>query len=103
MSTMSRAPSVNARMAALASMPREGRVQRIVRRTFIANDYRPLRIGDLLPRCYPKLRKYPCWCRWSVRRALLRYALPLGRSSTGRGLPVIWAPRDATYMQHGNK
>ncbi len=97
---MSRSPSINARMAAIASMPREGRVMRIVRRSFIANDYRPLRIGDLLPRCYPKLRTYPCWCRWNVRRALLRYAVPLGRSSTGRGLPVIWRPKPM-IQRHG--
>jgi len=74
-------------------MPREGRVMRQTRRAFVAAGGKPLRIGDVLPWIYPQLDRFKHWHRWSARRALLRYAVPIGRSETGRGLPVIWAPR----------
>src|SRR5262245_24827918 len=78
--------------SAIASMPREGRVMRQVRRAFVAAG-KPLCIGDVLPWIYPQLDRFKHWHRWSARRALLRYAVPIGHSETGRGLPVIWAPR----------
>jgi hypothetical protein len=46
-----------------------------------------------MPWIYPQLDRFKHWHRWSARRALMRYAVPIGRSETGRGLPVIWAPR----------
>ena len=83
-----------ARQSFVASMPREGRVMRQVRRAFTAaGGNKPLCIGDVLPWIYPQLDRFKHWHRWSARRALLRYAVPIGRSSKGRGLPVIWAPR----------
>lgn len=82
-----------ARQSFVASMPREGRVMRQVRRAFSATDNKPLCIGDVLPWIYPQLDRFKHWHRWSARRALLRYAMPIGRSETRRGLPVIWAIR----------
>ena len=75
----------------IASRPREGRIQRQIRRAFIARA-RPLTMSELLPWAYPKLDHFKHWHRWSVRRALLRYAVPIGRSTKGRGLPGIWRP-----------
>ena len=65
---------------------------RQVRRCFIARGAKSLCVGDLLPWVYPQLDQFKHWHRWSVRRALLRYAKPLGRGQT-RGLSVIWAIR----------
>jgi hypothetical protein len=70
-------------------MPREGRVMRQVRRAFIAAGGEPLCIGDVLPWVYPRVDRFEHWRRWSVRRALLRYAVPIGRSG-GSGRPVVW-------------
>jgi hypothetical protein len=52
---------------------------RQVRRCFIANDGKPRCAADLLRWAYPELDHYKHWHRWSVRRALLRYAVPIGR------------------------
>lgn len=79
----------------IAAQPREGRVQRAVRRCFIADGGKPRCSADFLRWAYPKLDNYQGWQRWSVRRALLKYAVPVGRSS-GRGRSVIWIPRTPT-------
>jgi len=81
-----------AREAFNASLPREGRVMRQIRRCFVVADGRPLCVGDLLPRVYPHLDRYKHWHRWSCRRALLRYAVPVGRADA-QGRPIIWAPK----------
>jgi hypothetical protein len=87
-----RNPPTRAYMLAIASGPREGRVMRQVRRAFVANGGKPLRSTDFLAWAYPQLERFKDWHRWSCRRALLHYAVPIGRSR-GRGSPVIWAPR----------
>jgi hypothetical protein len=78
-------------MTVIASLPREGRVMRQVRRCFVARGAKPLCVGDLLPWVYPRLTLAQHWHRWSIRRALLRYAVPIGRRDT-QGRPVIWRP-----------
>ena len=78
-------------MLVIASLPREGRVMRQVRRAFVAAGMKPLRSVDVLPWAFPHLDRFKDWHRWSCRRALLRYATPIGRSR-GRGSPVIWSP-----------
>jgi hypothetical protein len=83
-----------ARLSFIASLPREGRVMRQVRRRFIAAGGKALSTSQILKWVYPDLDRFKHWHRWSARRALLRYAVPIGRSSTGRGLPVIWMPRN---------
>jgi len=80
-----------ARMAVIASLPREGRVMRQVRRSFVAAGGKPLSTSQIMPWAYPELARFKYWHRWSVRRALMRYATPLGRSDS-RGRPVVWHP-----------
>jgi hypothetical protein len=75
---------------AIAAVEREGRIQKQIRRRFVAAGGKPLRSPDFLPWAYPKLSKYQGWHRWSVRRALLKYAIPIGRS----GHATLWAPRN---------
>lgn len=80
-----------ARQSFIASHPREGRVARQVRRAFVANSGRPLLMSEIWPWAYPRIKQAKHWHRWSVRRALLKIAKPIGRSSVGRGAPGIWA------------
>jgi len=63
---------------------------RQVRRAFIANGGRPMTMSELWPWAFPGLEQAKHWHRWSVRRALLRLAKPMGRSARGRGLPGVW-------------
>jgi hypothetical protein len=81
----------------IASDSRLGRIKRQVRRAFIANNGRPLTTGELLPLCYPRLKRFDDWHRWSVRRALLQLAERVGRRM-GRGLPFLWAPKSAAML-----
>jgi hypothetical protein len=97
-----RAHPDRARMAVIAALPREGRVMRQIRRRFIAGGGKPLCVGDLLPWVYPELTRWHHWHRSNCRRALVRYAIPIGRSRK-QGTPIIWAPRprntDATWKK----
>jgi hypothetical protein len=68
-----------------------GRVQRQVRRAFVASNGRPLQIGDLLARCYPGTTDHPVWHRTNVHRALPKFAVSLGRTNA-QGRPIMWAP-----------
>jgi hypothetical protein len=82
-----------ARQSFIASKPRLGRIQLQVRRAFVSSSGRPLQISDLLPRVYPRLTQFESWHRWSIRRALLRVAVSLGRIPSRRGRPNLWAPK----------
>ena len=65
---------------------------RQVRRCFIAGNGKPRTMSELVRWAYPGLEHFKHWHRWSVRRALLRYAECIGRSSRGVGRPGIWRP-----------
>jgi hypothetical protein len=91
------------RMIVIAALPREGRLARQIRRAFVAAGGKPRCMGELLRWAYPALDRFEHWHRGNVRRVLPRYAEPVGRSSRGRGLPVIWAPLDATCRNMTNK
>jgi hypothetical protein len=78
-----------ARQSFDASAPREGRVMRAVRYCFIAGNGRPRSMAELVAYAYPKLKHYECWHRWSVRRAVIKTAKPIGRAG-GIGRPGIW-------------
>ena len=65
---------------------RLGRVQKQIKRAFIASGGKPLRIADLLPRCYPAVRGFKLWHRTNVHRAIDKVARPIGRDGKG----VIW-------------
>lgn len=89
---MRRGGSIDKALAAFnPSLPRVGRVERQVKRAFIANDFRPLTMSEIWPRVYPGIKRAKHWHRWDVRQALLKIAKPIGRSPTGRGRPGIWA------------
>lgn len=61
-----------------------GRVQRQVRRAFIASGGRPLPTPEVARRCYPRAVKLEHWQRKNVRRALWKFAVPIGRGRQGR-------------------
>lgn len=75
---MARTPSIRQQMTVIASQPREGRVMRTGVWRYGQQNIAAL-VGDLLPWIYPWLDHFEHWHRWSARRALLRYAIPLGR------------------------
>ena len=75
---MKRSRSDRARMLVIAALPREGRVQRAIRRCFIAGNGRPRSSADFLRWAYPKLD-----------HAQVRH---FGRGP-GRGRPVIWVAK----------
>jgi|RhiMetStandDraft_8_1073273.scaffolds.fasta_scaffold18549_1 hypothetical protein len=74
-----------------------GRLRRCVKRAFILSDGQPLTIGQILPRAYPRLRRYPRGHRWALVRALLRGAVVIGRTRFGRGRPNLWVPIGCQY------
>ena len=91
--------------SANASQPRLGRIKRQVRRAFIANDDRPLTARDLLAWCYPRLKRFLHWHRWSLRRVLVIEGRKVGRLPNKQGRPFLWTlghtenPRDAAVRK----
>jgi hypothetical protein len=72
---------------------RVGRVQRQIRRAFIANNGQPLTTNVLMRWAYPQLRKPFHWCYRQLWEAAERYATRIGRSKTGSGRPWLWVPK----------
>ncbi len=88
-----RSPSKNgASLSVGGKSARVGRVQRQVRRAFIATNGRPIQIGDLLPRAFPQAKTYARWMRKSVQRAIPKFGVSLGRINA-RGRPSLYAPK----------
>ena len=85
------------RLRAIASQKRLGRIRGAVRRAFILSNDQPICVGDFLKRAYPRLKRFQAWHRWSVRRALLRDAVVIGRKRFGSGRANLWAPRPRIY------
>jgi hypothetical protein len=77
---------------------RVGRIQRQVRRAFVASSGAPLEISALLASCYPRLAKFKHGHRKSVHRALKRFAVSLGRLPHVQGRPALWAPKSACLL-----
>jgi hypothetical protein len=68
------------RMRVIASLPREGRVERQARRAFVSNGARPLSMSELREWCYCG-RKRQHWFYINIKRALRRLgARRIGRS-----------------------
>lgn len=73
-------------MTVIAALPREGRIQRQIRRAFIAKA-RPLSMTELRQWCFAG-RERQHWHYWSITRALRA----LGARSLGRcGRAGLWA------------
>ena len=68
-----------------AGKPRLGRVQRQVRRAFVAAGAQPLTIAELLPFCFPRADSYARWMRWSVLGP--RPSLPSLRAALSKAGP----------------
>jgi hypothetical protein len=90
---MPRHRASSAYLSLIASQPRWGRVRVAVRRAFVVSNGRPICVGDVLVRAYPRLGRFKHWHRWSARRALLQVAVVVGRSRYGRGRPNLWVPK----------
>jgi hypothetical protein len=69
----------NGDMPVIAALPREGRIQRQVRRAFVAHSGQPLRTRDLLAWAFPAQPRQH-WHYWSIYRAAVRYATKVGRA-----------------------
>ena len=85
---MSVAPTRTSRKAYVPIPPknhgyRVGRVQRQIRRAFIASNGQPLSTSTLIRWCFPKLKTLPSWHYKSVRVAAARFAKRVGRSENG--------------------
>jgi hypothetical protein len=70
----------------------EGRIQRQLRRAFIASGGSPLCIADLLTWCYPRAGRHPRWHRHRIHDALPRWAISLDRLDHRPGRPILWGP-----------
>jgi hypothetical protein len=69
-----------------------GRLQKMVRRELIIRAGKPATTVDFMKRAFPRLDHYARWNYRAVRRAALRFAIPVGRSSCGKGRAVVWVP-----------
>jgi hypothetical protein len=82
--------SRRAYLALIAGLKRRGRIIVALRRALIVADGRPIVVGDVLPRAFPKHRgRYLRWQRWSCQRALMQEAQVIGRSRYGKGRPNL--------------
>jgi hypothetical protein len=57
-------------------MNRIGRLQKLIRRMLIAANGKPVRVGDVLRRCYPGTTNYT-WHYLSLHRARGGFAVPV--------------------------
>jgi hypothetical protein len=69
-------------------------LQRRVWRAFLVRPGQLVSTTELLPRVFPRVRTYQAWHWNSVRRAARRFAVPVRRSSSGRGRPLLWRAKD---------
>jgi hypothetical protein len=78
-----------AKPSVIGSAERHGRIFRQARRCLIAADNRPVSTSDALAWIYPRLKSFEAWHYRKARRALARYATPIGRGA-GSGRPLVW-------------
>ena len=67
---------------------RVGRVERQVRRAFIASHGQPLLTADLMHWAFPRATRYEPWRYWSVHRAAKKFAIKVRRWDKGN----LWVP-----------
>src|SRR5262249_55959456 len=73
--------------AIIAGKHRVGRVQLQCRRALVAHQGGPVVISEFLPWAFPRADSHARWMRWSVHRALPKFAVPTGRYAL-QGRPV---------------
>ena len=71
-----------------------GRVQRRVRRAFIATDKPVLSTSQIVEWSHPRPGTDWHHARRSVRRVCERYCVRVGRSDSGSGRAILWRLRD---------
>src|SRR5262245_35064830 len=79
--------------AIIAGKHRVGRVQRQTKRALVAHNGGPVLISEFLRWAFPSADSYARWMRWSVHRALPKFALPVGRCASQQGRPMQWIAR----------
>lgn len=72
---------------------RIGRVQRQVKRAFLAGNGRPMTTADLARWCYPRVKRYRDWHYRNVRRAAEHWAERIAPGRGGQGHSVTWRPK----------
>src|SRR5262245_32148733 len=80
-------------VAIIAGKHRVGRVQSQCKRALLAHNGGPVLISEFLRWAFPRADSYARWMRWSVHRALPKFAVPTGRYASLRGRPVAWIAR----------
>jgi hypothetical protein len=70
---------------------RVGKLQRATRRALAYADGEAI-TGDILRHAFPRLMRFEPWRYQDARRAAVRFAIRVGRS-TGKGRPAMWVPR----------
>jgi hypothetical protein len=70
---------------------RVGKLQRATRRAFAYSNGEVITTADILRHAFPRLTRFEPWRYQDARRAALRFAVRVGRSS-GKGRPVVWRP-----------
>src|SRR5262249_44988617 len=83
----------------LGKTPRIGRIQRAVRRGFIASQGEPLSTSQLVARAYPRLKAFAIWQYAQVREAAGKWCERVGMVNGRKGRAILWAPKrdmDAT-------
>jgi hypothetical protein len=70
-----------------------GRVQRQVRRAFIASNGRALTTAQLARWCYARGGRLQPWHYRNIKQAARRWAIQIDRCRGGRGHAVTWQPR----------
>ena len=79
--------------AIIAGKHRVGRVQLQCKRALVAHNGGPVVISEFLRWAFPRADSYARWMRWSVHRALPKFAAPAGRCESLQGRPMLWIAR----------
>ena len=75
---------------------RVGRVQRAAQRELIAADGEPVTTTEIMRRAYPRLTTFPDWLNSQARLSATRFAISVGRSTSGSGRPRLWKLKPPT-------
>jgi hypothetical protein len=84
----------NLRKKPRAPAQNRGRVQRAIKRAFIASGAEVLSSSEIYSWTHPRLRlgrkSMPLGIYWGTLQALRRVCEPVGRSASTSGAPILW-------------